>query len=214
MALLWWPKLSYRAERVRHHGQRLVQIRLQLLVGHVVRDLAHAVHVVGKADQAGRDLVLRSALRRRGAPWSCAPLRRRCRYAAGPTGRSPSRTAGFCGSRFSIRQFSRFFERPRFGLGGRLDKLLRKVKRRQGLVGHVLKVVSIVLEGIAAKPGQYPGLVSLMRRDTRKQRGRRQSIVKGNMLEAEGLSSYIGATEMPIGGQGELKSVRTRPDQH
>ena len=35
----------------------------------------------------------RSAAGRPGAPWWCARPRRRCRYAAGPTGRSRSRTA-------------------------------------------------------------------------------------------------------------------------
>ena len=39
---------------------------------------------------------LRSGVRRRGAPWSCARPRRRCRCAAGPRGHSRSRTAPSC----------------------------------------------------------------------------------------------------------------------
>ena len=41
-------------ERVRHAGERFVEMGFQhLLIGHVARDLAQAVHIVGKADQAG-----------------------------------------------------------------------------------------------------------------------------------------------------------------
>ena len=47
------------AEGVRHLGQRLAEmLRQHLLVRDVVRDLAQAIHVVGEADQPGRDLVL------------------------------------------------------------------------------------------------------------------------------------------------------------
>ena len=47
------------AERVRHLRQRLAEMLSQhLFVRDVVRDLAQAVHVVGEADQPGRDLVL------------------------------------------------------------------------------------------------------------------------------------------------------------
>ena len=46
-------------ERVGHLGQRLAEIGPQhVLVGHVVRHLAQAVHVVGKAQQPRLDLVL------------------------------------------------------------------------------------------------------------------------------------------------------------
>ena len=47
------------AERIGHPGQRLAEmLRQHLLVRHVVRHLAQAVHVVGKRDQPGLDLVL------------------------------------------------------------------------------------------------------------------------------------------------------------
>jgi hypothetical protein len=47
MALLWWPK-------------RLLQMRFhRLLGGDGVRDLAHAVEIVRKAEEPGRDLVAR-----------------------------------------------------------------------------------------------------------------------------------------------------------
>ena len=46
-------------ERVRHRGERPPQIlRQQILVRHVVRHLAEAVHVVGEGEQARLDLVL------------------------------------------------------------------------------------------------------------------------------------------------------------
>jgi hypothetical protein len=48
-----------RPERIRHLGQRLAEILGQhLLVRHVVRYLAQAVHVVGERQQPGLDLVL------------------------------------------------------------------------------------------------------------------------------------------------------------
>ena len=48
-----------RAERIAHLGQRLAEVLLQqLLVGHVVRYLAQAVHVVGKSNQPRFDLVV------------------------------------------------------------------------------------------------------------------------------------------------------------
>ncbi len=54
-----------RAERVRHSRQRHLQIGLQLFrVRHGRRHLAHAVHVVGHADQARRDLALRQHFKR------------------------------------------------------------------------------------------------------------------------------------------------------
>ena len=71
--------------------------RDQLAVGNVVGRLAQAVHVVGKGDQPRLDLDRRSARGRRGAPWWCARPRRTCRYAAGPRGRSRSRTAPLSG---------------------------------------------------------------------------------------------------------------------
>ncbi len=47
------------AERVGHAGQRLAEmLREQLLVRHVVRHLAQPVHVVGKRQKLGLDLVL------------------------------------------------------------------------------------------------------------------------------------------------------------
>ena len=47
------------AERIGHLGQRLAEIlRQHLLVRHVVRHLAQAVHVVGERDQPGLDLVV------------------------------------------------------------------------------------------------------------------------------------------------------------
>ena len=47
------------AERIGHLGQRLAEMALQhLLVRHVVGHLAQAVHVVGKGDQPGLDLVV------------------------------------------------------------------------------------------------------------------------------------------------------------
>ena len=46
-----------RAVRVRHHGQRLVQMRQQeRAVRHILRNLAHAVHVVGETQEPGRDI--------------------------------------------------------------------------------------------------------------------------------------------------------------
>ena len=47
------------AERIRHRGQGLAEVLFQhLLVGHVVRHLAQAVHVVGEGEQPGLDPVL------------------------------------------------------------------------------------------------------------------------------------------------------------
>ena len=47
------------AERIRHLGQRLAEMpRHHLLVGDVVRHFAQPVHVVGKGDQPGLDLVV------------------------------------------------------------------------------------------------------------------------------------------------------------
>ena len=46
------------AKRIGHLGQRLAEMLLeQFLVRHVVRHLAQTVHVVGKRDQPGLDLV-------------------------------------------------------------------------------------------------------------------------------------------------------------
>ena len=67
--------------------------RQQLLVRHVVGHLAQPVHVVREGDEPGRDRVVGQHAGRPAAPWWCAPPRRRCRYAAGPRGRSRSRTA-------------------------------------------------------------------------------------------------------------------------
>ncbi len=79
------------AERVGDRGQRALQVLAQHgAVGHVVGHLAHPVHIVREADEAGRDV--RDRLE--GAPDHRRPRhpRRRCRCGAGPRGRSRSRT--------------------------------------------------------------------------------------------------------------------------
>ncbi len=48
------PKAFELAEWIRHRGQRALQMLLEDLgVGHIARDLAHPVQIVGKADQLG-----------------------------------------------------------------------------------------------------------------------------------------------------------------
>jgi hypothetical protein len=118
MALLWWPKLSNSAERVRHHGQRLVQVGFQkLLVGHVVRHLAHAVHVVGKADQPGWNVGddLEGAAHHGGARHLAEGAD--MRQARGPIARLEQHVSLF-GRRLLVafHQPARLFEGP--GLGG------------------------------------------------------------------------------------------------
>ena len=51
------PEAFVGSERIGNVGQRPLQVLAQhLRVGHVVGNLAHPVHVVGKADQPGRDI--------------------------------------------------------------------------------------------------------------------------------------------------------------
>ena len=53
------PETFEGAKRIGYAGQRLVQVGAQhVLIGHVIWNLAHSVHVVGKAQQAGFDLAV------------------------------------------------------------------------------------------------------------------------------------------------------------
>ena len=64
------------AERVGDNGQRLVQMRFEeRLIRHIVRNFAHAIHVVRKAEQPRLALAL-------GQYFECMPHHRRARHFA------------------------------------------------------------------------------------------------------------------------------------
>ncbi len=95
MALLWSPKLAYSlVHGSGTDGQRHLQMRLQrvLAIGTLSGSCA-CRRCRRKSTAAASGSRRGSAAGRRCAPWWCAPLRRRCRYAAGPRDRSRSRTA-------------------------------------------------------------------------------------------------------------------------
>ena len=113
-----------RAERVRDRCQRLLHVLAQhVLVRDVVRNLAHAVHVVGERDQAGR--LVGEFLERAADPARAGDFAERADV--GQAGRAVAGLEGHDRPRFALRlvalhalkQLARFFERP--GLGGHCE---------------------------------------------------------------------------------------------
>ena len=112
------------AERVWHHGQRLVQMRLERSpVRHIVRNLAHAIQVVGKAQQLGLHAVLGQDMK--GVPNHCRACdfaeRADMRQAGRPVAGFKQHLLGKAGLFIPFDDLARFLEWPGLAFDCRFD---------------------------------------------------------------------------------------------
>ena len=120
-------------ERVRHHGQRHVQVGLEEgAIRHVVRDLAHAVHVVGETEQFGRHLVAGQHAERVADHRRARHLAERAdmRQARWSVARLEQHGGGEIAALVALDDLARFLERPGFAFGGSRKNLGGEIDRR------------------------------------------------------------------------------------
>ena len=128
------------AERVRHRRKRHVEVGLKRRpVRHVVGNFAHAVHVVGKADQPRLDLV--AGQHAEGVPHHGGARHftegADMRQAGGAVAGLEDHRFGQAGLLVALEDFPRFLEGPRFRLRGRRGHVRGQRDVGKAVRGHV-----------------------------------------------------------------------------